>query len=142
MYDIAAVMIGQYTRNKAPSTGLRADTSRMCVLFNGEYGNIMPTMLFSGLAGDMMAQDQVWNYMYNTTMCLDDWQAKTSITLQNITNFLATSMGPDSMGSWLSMINISYCPICDTSVSSNVQNISLWPTSSPVLSKPTLCNYL
>ena len=129
--DIAAVVIGQYLRNKAPAS-LEADTARMCVLLNGEYGNLMPGLLFSGLAGDIEAQDQIWPFLFNATPSLVSWKERTGIDLDNVTAWLNSNMGPEQMGNWTDLVSVS-SSTCETcSETSTWADILLWPTSVAV----------
>lgn len=129
--DVGAIIIGQYLRNKAPAS-LEADTDRMCVLLDGEYGNMVPGLLFTGLEGDIVAQDQVWPFMYNVSSILSTWEARTGLNTSLISAWLFRNMNYLTLGNWTNLIDISsaQCPACTDTDS--WADLPLWAASVPV----------
>lgn len=111
--EVTAIVIGMYLRAKATSL-LEEDTDRMCVLLNGEYGNLLPGLFFSGLSGDIVAQDLVWSAQEAISPMVPQWEETTGMTLSSVLSSLVNQLGPFQMGSWLSYLAISSpsCSIC------------------------------
>ena len=131
MNEVAASVIGEYLRNKAPDS-LQDNTDRMCILLDGEYGNMMTGLLFAGLAGDIIAQDQVWAYVFNITASIPNWEESTGMDLYNITSWLQSNMGPETMGNWTALVEVPKTQCYSCSTTSTWEDISLWTTSVPV----------
>ena len=127
--DAAALVIGQYLRNTAP-VSLEADTARMCSLMDGEYGNMVPGLLFVGYAGDIVAQDQVWPFLYNVSSVLPAWHARTNMNITDVAEWLLLKMNYQTLGNWTSLITVPSSSQCTLSTStSSWTDIPLWVDS-------------
>ncbi|KAH3765235.1 hypothetical protein Pelo_2926 [Pelomyxa schiedti] len=102
----SAVLVGMYLRGKGP-TGLEANRDAMCSVMNGQRGNILRSMLFSGMQGDAYAQDVIWSSMSGGTTDIEAWQSETGMSFEDMVEHLLEDMSPETLGTWLSLVTLS-----------------------------------
>ncbi|KAH3760723.1 hypothetical protein Pelo_7468 [Pelomyxa schiedti] len=107
-----AVLMGVYLRSRYTETSLAADTSRMCSLLNGERFNIMPKMLFTGMCGDIYAQDALYSAVDSSAMTVTQWESENDASLCETVETLISLMKPETLGTWMSLVSVSDCSTC------------------------------
>ncbi|KAH3743682.1 hypothetical protein Pelo_14909 [Pelomyxa schiedti] len=107
-----AVLMGVYLRSRYTDALLAENTPRMCTLLKGERFNIMPKLLFTGMCGDIYAQDALYSAEGLGGMTIAEWESQNSAVLCDLTESLLYTMRPESMGTWMSLVGVSGCAAC------------------------------